>query len=89
MALERRGSALTLYALRSGISMTYIPQHSRVSDEHTVQEFMRTYDFATLGAVQSHNAIATIPACEFVQIRVALTCVGTNASPQLRTVTLR
>lgn len=48
-----------------------------------------TYDYATLGAVQSHNAVADIPACEFVQIRVALTCAGTNASPQLRTVTLR
>lgn len=48
-----------------------------------------TYDYATLGAVQSHSTVATIPACEFVQIRVALTCAGTNASPQIRTVTLR
>ena len=40
--------------------MTYIPQHFRVSDEHTLQEFMRTYDFATVvsgspdGLVTSH-----------------------------------
>lgn len=48
-----------------------------------------TYDYSTLGAVQSHNTIADIPACEFIQIRVALTCAGANAAPQLRTVTLR
>ncbi len=40
--------------------MTYIPQHFRVSDEHTLQEFMRAYDFATVvssspdGLVTSH-----------------------------------
>ena len=40
--------------------MTYIPQHFRVSDEQTLQEFMRTYDFATVvsrspdGLVTSH-----------------------------------
>jgi transcriptional regulator len=40
--------------------MTYIPPHFRVSDEHTLQEFMQTYDFATIvssspdGLVTSH-----------------------------------
>ena len=40
--------------------MTYIPQHFRMSDEQTLQEFMRTYDFATVvsgapdGLVTSH-----------------------------------
>lgn len=48
-----------------------------------------TYDFATLGAVISNNAKADIPSCEFIQIRGELTCAGTNATPQLRTVTLR
>lgn len=48
-----------------------------------------TYDFSTLGAVSSHNAVADIPACEFVQLRIALTCAGTSASPELRIVTLR
>jgi transcriptional regulator len=40
--------------------MIYIPEHFRVSDEHTLQEFMQTYDFATVvssspdGLVTSH-----------------------------------
>jgi transcriptional regulator len=40
--------------------MTYIPEHFRVSDEQALQEFMRTYDFATVvsnspeGLVTSH-----------------------------------
>jgi len=40
--------------------MTYIPQHFRMADERELQEFMRTYDFATVvssspdGLVTSH-----------------------------------
>lgn len=48
-----------------------------------------TYDFAMLGAVMSHNVVATIPACEFVQLQVLLNCSGSNDSPQLKSVTLR
>lgn len=46
-----------------------------------------TYDYATLGAVISHNATAAIPDCEFVQTKTSLT--GTTTTPQLRSVTLR
>jgi len=48
--------------------MTYIPQHFRVSDEHTLREFMRTYDFATVvssspdGLVTSHVPVLVRPA---------------------------
>ena len=47
--------------------MTYIPQHFRVSDEHTLQEFMRTYDFATVvsgspdGLMTSHLPVLVRP----------------------------
>ena len=47
--------------------MTYIPQHFRVSDEPTLQEFMRTYDFATIvtgsadGLVASHVPVLVRP----------------------------
>lgn len=70
-------------ATGQGVKISY---RTNLSDAFTV---IGTYDFATLGAVQSHNTVATIPDCEFVQLRIALTCAGTNASPQLRTVTLR
>jgi hypothetical protein len=46
-----------------------------------------TYDYATLGAVYSHNFTTNVPDCEFVQIRVYLT--GTTTTPQLRYVMLR
>jgi len=48
---------------------------------------INTWDFATIGAVQSFNDIANIPDCEFVQLRVYLT--GTTTSPELRSVYLR
>ncbi len=47
--------------------MTYVPQHFRVSDEQTLQEFMRTYDFATIvssspdGLVTSHVPVLVRP----------------------------
>jgi len=49
------------------LDMTYIPQHFRVVDEHTLQEFMRTYDFATIvssspeGLVASHVPVLVRP----------------------------
>lgn len=49
-----------------------------------------TYDFATLGAVMSHNVAPGIPDCEFIQIRGELTtAASSNTSPKLRTVILR
>ena len=47
--------------------MTYIPDRFRVSDEQTLQEFMRTYDFATIvstsadGLVTSHVPVLVRP----------------------------
>lgn len=65
-------------------------QISYRTDLSAAYTLIGTYDFATLGAVSSHNVVANIPACEFFQVRVALTTpASTNASPQLRTVTLR
>ena len=51
-----------------------------------------TCDFATFGAVVSHNTIFSIPtknipACEQLQIRISLT--GTTTSPELKSITLR
>lgn len=47
-----------------------------------------TYTFANLGAIISHWDIASIPACEMVQIRVAL--LGTSTTtPQFKSLTLR
>jgi len=46
-----------------------------------------TYTYTSLGAVLSHNAIAGIPKCEFVQIKISLT--GDATSPEIRTVTLK
>lgn len=46
-----------------------------------------TYDFATLGAITSHNDEVNIPDSEYLQIRVALT--GTTTTPQLLSVTLK
>lgn len=49
-----------------------------------------TYDFATLAGVLSHNFVADIPACEFVQIRCELTTgSSSNTSPQIKQITLR
>ena len=45
-----------------------------------------TYTFTSLGAVLSHNAIASIPSCEFVQIKISLT--GSTTSPDFRLLTL-
>lgn len=39
--------------------MAYIPQPFRVSDEHTLQEFMRTYDFATLVSTSPDELITS------------------------------
>ena len=46
-----------------------------------------TYTFTTLGAVISHYAIANIPACEMLQIRVELLGTATT-TPQFRSLTL-
>ncbi len=46
-----------------------------------------TYTFTSLGAVLSHNAIASIPSCEFVQIKISLT--GSTTSPDWRILTLQ
>jgi transcriptional regulator len=48
--------------------MSYIPESFRMSDEHTLQEFMQRYDFATLvsaapgGLVASHLPVLVRPA---------------------------
>ena len=47
-----------------------------------------TYTYATLGAVISHHAIADIPACEMLQIRVAL-CGTATTTPSLKQIILR
>jgi len=46
-----------------------------------------TYTYASLGEVLSHNAPATIPSSEFIQIRIPLT--GTTTTPHWRTLTLK
>ncbi len=49
-----------------------------------------TFDYTTLGAITSHNFEPNIPSCENLQIRVLLTAPGsTNATPELKTVTLK
>lgn len=39
--------------------MTYIPQSFSVSDEHALQEFMRTYDFATIVSNSSEGLVTS------------------------------
>src|SRR3970040_2640960 len=62
-----RRLARALYTPRLLLEMTYIPQHFRVSDQKTLQEFMRTYDFATVvsgspdGLVTSHVPVLVRP----------------------------
>ena len=46
-----------------------------------------TYTFTSLGAVLSHNAIASIPSCEFIQIKLSPT--GSGTTPEVRTITLK
>ena len=46
------------------------------------------WTFAVLGAVASHNAIASIPACEALQLKVSLLGAATT-TPNLRSITLR
>lgn len=48
-----------------------------------------TFDFATLGAVLSHQFIADIPESEMVQVRVELTTGSSNSSPQFKLLVLR
>lgn len=48
-----------------------------------------TYDFATLGAVLSHNFTPDIPACEFVQVRVELTTGASNTTPEFKNIIFR
>lgn len=49
-----------------------------------------TFDFATLGNINSHNFIPQVPACEKVQFRFYLTAAATGlATPVLRSFTFR
>jgi len=47
-----------------------------------------TYTYTSLGAVTSHNAVADIPACEFIQVRVELNGTATT-TPQFKYLTLK
>lgn len=60
-----------------------IKQRINLTDSFTT---IGTFDFATLGAVISHNTEATVPGAEFCQFQVELT--GTTTTPQLRDIIL-
>lgn len=69
-------------ATGEGIRILY---RTNLTDSFTT---MGTYTFANLGAIISHHDIPGIPACEMIQIRVAL--LGTSTTtPQFKSLTLR
>ena len=39
--------------------MSYVPSHFRVADDQTIQEFMRTYDFATIVSTSPDGLVAS------------------------------
>lgn len=68
-------------ATGQGIKISY---RVNLTDSFTA---LGTFTYTALGAVESHETVANIPACEMVQIRVAL--LGTSTTtPQLKTITL-
>lgn len=69
-------------ATGEGVQISY---RTSLTDSFTT---IGTYTYANLGAIVSHYAIAGIPKCEMVQIKVAL--LGTSTTtPELKSVTLR
>ena len=68
-------------AANEGIRVAY---RENLTDSFTT---IGTYDFSVLGAVISHNVVASIPATELLQLRVSLT--GTTSTPQLRNIKLK
>ena len=69
-------------ATGEGIQISY---RVNLTDSFTV---IGTYTYAVLGAITSHNFIADIPACEALQIKVAILGTATT-TPNWRSVTLR
>lgn len=69
-------------ATDEGIQISY---RVNLTDSFTT---IGTYIYAVVGAVTSHNFIADIPACDALQIKVALLGTSTT-SPSFRSATFR
>lgn len=66
-----------------GVKIYY---RTNTSDSYTL---IGTYDYSTLGAVLSHTFTPDIPACEFVQIKCALTTgASSSTTPKLKSIIL-
>lgn len=68
-------------ATNEGIRFAY---RTNLTDSFTT---IGTYDFTLLGAVISHNTVADIPPCEFLQIRTYRT--GTTTTPHYKYLILK